>query len=131
MCSMKIADLSKQVVEHIKMRRYDRILEKHEGPERWESEFEYGQPELLDAEGRWVLLPIDRANHGNVTFLRVIESKDGEVLTIFLKDTTHTLPGEEFFSAGFLAICEKVPGEAFFVASVYHEWFMIGRGEPS
>jgi hypothetical protein len=128
---MKVADLSKQVIEHIKTRRYDRILEKHEGPERWESEFEYSQPELLDAGGHWVLLPIDRAHHGNVTFVRVIESKDGEGLTIFLKDTTYTQPGEEFFSAGFLAVCEKVPGEELFVASVYHEWFMIGRGEPS
>jgi hypothetical protein len=27
--------------------------------------------------------------------------------------------------AGFLAVCERLPGEQFFVASVYHEWFIF------
>lgn len=25
----------------------------------------------------------------------------------------------------FVAVCEKVPGEEFFIASLYHEWFII------
>lgn len=57
--------------------------------QRWADASKYGKPELLDAENRWVLLPIDSEHHGKVTFLRVIESKDGELLTVFLKDTTY------------------------------------------
>jgi hypothetical protein len=28
--------------------------------------------------------------------------------------------------AGILAVCEKVPGEDWYIALVYHEWFVIG-----
>ena len=34
-------------------------------------------------------------------------------------------PEWEYFEAGRLAICEKIPGENFYVATVYHEWFVI------
>jgi hypothetical protein len=34
-------------------------------------------------------------------------------------------PDDETFFAGFLAICEKVPDETFYIAIVYHEWFII------
>ena len=27
--------------------------------------------------------------------------------------------------AGFVAICDKFPDEEFYVAIVYHEWFMV------
>jgi len=126
---MKFAELTPVVIALIKERRYDSILEKHEGPGRWRSELEHGHPEFLHAAGHWVLLPIEREHHANVTILRVIESKEGDALTIFLKNTTYTQPGDEFFSAGFLAVCEKMPEQPFFIASVYHEWFIIGRGE--
>ncbi len=80
-----------------------------------------------------LLLPIPRENHPNVTVLRCIEAADGSALTVFLKDTTHVPRAEdERFAAGFLAVCERMPGESFFVASVYHEWFILdpfGREE--
>ena len=69
-----------------------------------------------------VLLPIDKDQHLNITPLRIIPSADGNRLTIFFQDTSF---GNEFFDSGFLAICEKMPHENFFVATVYHEWFMI------
>lgn len=37
---MRFAELSPEVVEQIRRYRYDRIVEKHEGPERWEFVFE-------------------------------------------------------------------------------------------
>jgi hypothetical protein len=43
-------------------------------------------------------------------------------LTLFLRDPTY---GEEWYDSGFLAICEKLPGQEFFLATVYHEWFVI------
>jgi hypothetical protein len=34
-------------------------------------------------------------------------------------------PQDEMFDAGFVAVCDKMPGEAFFLAIVYHKWFII------
>jgi hypothetical protein len=36
-----------------------------------------------------------------------------------------TLP----FEAGFIAVCEKFPEEDFFVATLYHEWFIVDNSE--
>jgi hypothetical protein len=52
--------------------RWDRIIEKHEGPEDWESVLRYYEPEFLEFEGRWVLLPVERSRHLNITILRSI-----------------------------------------------------------
>ena len=47
-------------------------------------------------------------------------------MPIFLKDTTNVEnPEDEFFYAGFVGICECVQDEAFYIAIVYHEWFII------
>jgi len=72
----------------------DRIIEKHEGPERWESTLKYADPEFIEIAGYPVLLPVDREHHPNITILRCIASEDHRTLTIFLKDITHvTDPG--------------------------------------
>lgn len=123
---MKLADLSPETLEKIKSCRYDRIIEKHEGPESWSAVLQYYHPEFLEVNGYDVLLPINRDRHPNITILRCIVSDDGQSLTIFLKDTTYVPdPRDEMFYAGFVAVCDKVPGEAFFLAIVYHEWFII------
>ena len=82
----------------------------------------------MDIQGSQVLLPIDKSRHPNITLLRVIESKDEQFLTLFLQDTTHVDPNDPMevkFGAGFMAVCEKVAEEHFYVAIVYHEWFII------
>jgi hypothetical protein len=119
---MKIADLSPEIIAKIKALNYDRIYEKHEGPGHWKSEFEYGEVEFINISGYDVLLPIDKEYHQNITILRVIPSADGNTLTIFFQDTSFS---NRDFDSGFLAICEKMPDENFFVATVYHEWFII------
>jgi hypothetical protein len=127
---MRTAELTAETLEKIKSRRYDRIIEKHEGPESWESIFRYAEPEFLRVQGFDVLLPIEERRHPNVTILRVIVADDRAALTIFLKDTTFVQnPEDERFMAGFLAVCERAPGEQFYVASVYHEWFIIRPDE--
>jgi hypothetical protein len=60
---MKLSDLSPEILEKIKSVRWDRIIEKHEGPEDWESVLRYYEPEFLEIEGRWVLLPVERSRH--------------------------------------------------------------------
>ena len=124
---MKLADLSQDTIEKIKPVRWDQILEKHEGPWTWESALRWNELEFMTIDGHFVLLPLDQEHHSNITILRTIVSQDGNSLTIFLKDTTHY--GDDPFSAGFLAICEKVVGEDFFLTTVYHEWFIIERSD--
>ena len=40
---MKFADLKPEIVEKLKTRRYDRIVEKHEGPRDWKWQIEHGE----------------------------------------------------------------------------------------
>ena len=129
---MKVADLSPELLETIKAVRWDRIIEKHEGPEDWEYQLGYrseyielteaDDAEFLEIGGYFVLFPVARKRHPNITILRVIPSADGNTLTIFLKDTTY---GDGMFEAGYMSVCEKVKGEDFFLATLYHEWFII------
>ena len=99
---------------------WDRIIEKHEGPEQWTSTLRWHNPEFMEIDGRSVLLPVSREWHANITILRCQASEDGSSLTIFLKDTTHSEgPENEVFDAGFMAVCDKVSGEDFFLAIVY------------
>ena len=123
---MKLSELSTSTQELIKSVRWDRIIEKHEGPENWGSVLKYYEPEFLEIEGRWVLLPVERSHHPNITILRTIWSADGNSLTLFLKDTTYD---DEDFLSGYMAVCDKVKGEYFFLEVLYHEWFVIERTE--
>ncbi|MCC7449777.1 MAG: hypothetical protein IT324_20320 [Anaerolineae bacterium] len=123
---MKLADLSPAVIERINSFRYDHIGEKHEGPERWSAVLEYYEPEFMQIDGYDVLLPIEGERHANITILRCILSADGQTLTLFLKDTTYNpAPEYEMFYTGRLAICEKMAGTDFYIATVYHEWFIV------
>ncbi|EAZ88288.1 hypothetical protein [Crocosphaera chwakensis] len=119
---MKLTQLSQTTLSKIKAVRWDRIIEKHEGPETWESVFRYSDPEFMEIEGRWVLLPVESSSHANITILRTIWSENGNSVTLFLKDTTYD--DDPFFS-GFLAVCDRLVGEDFYLAVVYHEWFVI------
>lgn len=122
---MKIADLDQNCLAAIKSVRWDGIIEKHEGPEDWESVLRWYDPEFMLIEGRSVLLPVERSRHDNITVLRTIWSADGNSLTLFLKDTTY---GDDWFTSGFMAVCDRMVNQAFYLAIVYHEWFII---EPS
>ncbi|MGE0544737.1 MAG: hypothetical protein AB7R89_31660 [Dehalococcoidia bacterium] len=68
-----------------------------------------------------MLLPVQADHHPNIAVVRCVVSEDKNTLTIFLTDTTYF---EEMFS-GFMAVCEKVPGEDWYIALLYHEWFVI------
>jgi len=123
---MKLENLSTETLDKIQSVRWDRIIEKHEGPDDWESVMRYSEPEFLEIEGRWVLLPVERDQHPNISILRTIWSADGNSLTLFLRDTTYD--DHPLFS-GFMAVCDRVKGEDFFLAILYHEWFVIERAE--
>ena len=123
---MKFASLSVSTLDRLKKYKWDRIIEKHEGPWDYESVLSYADPEFIAVDGFDVLLPVERSHHPNISILRCIPSADGDTLTIFLKDTTYVeTPQREFLDAGFVAVCERFPNEDFFVTTVYHEWFMV------
>ena len=123
---MNLSSLSPTTLERLKSWRWDRFIEKHEGPEQWGSTLNYVDAEFMSIGGHDVLLPLDREQRPNVTILRTIVSDDRQTLTIFLKDTTYVQdPRDEFLMAGYLAVCDRFPGEEFYVAIVYHEWFMV------
>jgi hypothetical protein len=123
---MKLENLSPETIDKIKLVRWDRIIEKHEGPENWESVLRYYEPEFIEVEGRWVLLPVEKSHHANITILRSIWSADGNSLTLFLKDNTYD---DDSFFSGFMAVCDRVKNEDFFLAILYHEWFVIERAD--
>ena len=123
---MKLADLSPQTLETIKSYRWDRIIEKHEGPETWRSVLKYHNPEFIAIGEHYVLLPVNQEHHSNITILRYIMADNKNTLVIFLKDTTFVEdPKYELFEAGFVAICDRLLNEDFFIALLYHEWFII------
>jgi hypothetical protein len=122
---LKFELLSPVQIEKIRLVRYDQILEKHEGPWGYDSVIDYFDPEFMHFNDRDVLLPVGRKQHSSISLLRDAISAEGELLTLFLKDTTYTSnPDEEWYDAGRLAICEKMPDEEFYIATVYHEWFI-------
>ena len=125
---MTIASLSPAQLDKIRAWRWDGIIEKHEGPEAWASEIDHHNVEFLDIAGYPVLLPVNQNRHKNITILRSIASQDGNSLTVFLKDTTHYPdPADELFWTGRMAVCDRMPGEDFFLAIVFHEWFVINN----
>lgn len=122
---MKLADLTPETVAQIRTWRFDRFIEKHEGPESWDAWFKYYDIEFLDINGYPVLLPLAQEHFPNITILRCIASNDGHSLTIFLRDTTYVDSDDWDIYGGYVALCDRFPGAAFFVAIFYHEWYII------
>lgn len=121
---MKLADYPPEVLERLREMRYDRIIEKHEGPERWEvllGAWPDYRAEVTEIQGYQVLLPIPVEHHAHLAALRVIPSADAQSLTLILAD--HTFD-EELLLAGRLAVCDKLPGTDLYVAVAYHEMFL-------
>ncbi|MFE4108421.1 hypothetical protein [Almyronema epifaneia] len=119
---MQLADISPECLEIIRAVRWDRIIEKHEGPDSWAAVLRWHDPEFLMVEGHPVLLPVDQARHRNITILRTIWSEDGHSLTLFLQDKTYD---DHWSASGFMAVCDRLPGQDFYLAILYHEWFIL------
>jgi hypothetical protein len=126
---MHLSDLSAAALAKIKAYRWDRFIEKHEGPETWASVLKYYEPDFIPINGYQVLLPVPQAQHPNITILRCIVSRDEQALTLFLQDTTYLDDSDDprlaKFYTGFVAICDKVPGEDFYLTIFYHEWYIV------
>ena len=136
---MRIEDLSPQTIDRIKHNRWDRIIEKHEGPETWEWKFKTYQlddmifrwdsdfdpvaarPQFIQADVHWILLLVSRSHHPNINILHHFLSEDKAKLVIYLKDTTYD---DSLLGAGYVAIGDY-QSEGFYLTTLYHEWFII------
>lgn len=143
---MKIKDLSAASIERIKKMRYDNFVNKHEGPETWAWKFknyapddmifrtypdfdpEKARPEFLEIGEHWALLPISKEHHTQLTVLHHFISEEHRKLVAYLKDTTY---GEGIFDSGFVAICDWFEPEGFFLATFYHEWYIVDYDEEA
>jgi hypothetical protein len=141
---MKIKELSPTILAALKDKRYDRIVEKHEGPETWdwqlppseeriqelkkryqESGYDFSEDrhaEFMQIAGVDVLLPIGIDHHENITILHHFFSEDRQKIVLYIKDTTYD---DGMFGAGFVAICDRYADESFYIATLYHEWYII------
>ena len=129
---MKLADLSAERRAWLATARWDRIIEKHEGPWRWRWDIAHDdpadeRPDFLTLGGYEVLLPVPAAQHAKISPLWLLPSADGQVLTVFLKNMqwAEWYPGTAHWAeVGFLAICERAPDADWYVAILYHEVFL-------
>lgn len=117
--------ITPQHIEKLASYRYDRIVEKHEGPWDWASTLEYKMACFITAGEFQVLLPVEEHHRANITLTRCVASADGQLLTIFLQDTTY----DTGMFAGYMAVCERVPGEDWYVAIAYHECWISRLGD--
>ena len=134
---MEIENISQQTRDKILPMRYDRIVEKHEGPFTWKSALGSHElderlmklfpehdptaetPQFFKIGSYDVLLPIGRKHHPNITILHYFLSQDLSKMVIYLKDTTF------YEDDGYMAICDWISPENLFIATIYHEWFII------
>ncbi len=35
--------------------------------------------------------------------------------------------GDDMFDSGYIAVCDRLQGEDFFLAILYHEWFIVNN----
>jgi hypothetical protein len=78
--------------------------------------------EFIEVAGRWILLPVERSSHPNIRILRSVWSESGNSVTLFLQDTTYD---DDPFLLALSRYVIKLKDENFFLAIVYHEWFII------
>ena len=141
---MKVKGLSPTIIASLKNKRYDRIVEKHEGPETWDWQLPSSEERIQELKRMYensgydfstdnhaefiqvgevdILLPIGSDHHVNLTVLHYFFSEDHQKIVLYIKDTTYD---DDAFGAGFVAICDKYPNESFYIATFYHEWYII------
>lgn len=129
---MKFADVPQDVKDRLKTRRYDKFVEKHEGPWDYEYLVKNDLAEFLMVDGQAILLPIAHEDgFDKITVNRCIASADGNNITLFLRDRFYSdayevdEEREKWFYEGFVAICERFEQENFFIALVYHSYYIV------
>jgi len=115
---MKLSELSEEVREKIKSHNWKKMVGTRESSSSsWEYILDFYNPELVDIEGYHVLLPMRKDRFSSQTIQRCIPSADGNTLTLSFQDLSYGDDSEPHF----LAICDKLPGEDFFLTTTLYE----------
>lgn len=121
-----VADLSPAVRQQLAVYSVDTLYEKHEGMP-WDIQLHYSS--FFEFDGYTILLPVPEKHRPQITLYWLSAGKDGQVVTLYLEDTTYWTekdeadPEMQFLKpryTNFLAICEKVPGQDFYITVLYH-----------
>lgn len=116
--TISIDVLDEETITRIGAFRCDCLVEEHEGPWAWQRLVQEHAVDFVSVGGRNVLLPVEREHHRNLELLRCIFSEDSESVTLFLKDRTY----DTGLSSVRMAVCDRFPGEDWYIAVFYHEW---------
>jgi hypothetical protein len=119
--AISINDLDEEAVTRIGSFRCDCLVEQHEGPWTWQRLVQDNAVDFVSIRGWNVLLPVGREHHASLEPVRCIFSEDAETMTLFLRDMTC----DAGLSSDRLAVCERFPGEDWYIAVFYHEWTLI------
>ena len=122
---MKFAEVSDDIRGKIASWRWDRIIEKHEGPHSWESTLRYSDVDFLEVEEKQILLPLDSEQRNQLEIRKIMTTQSQNEVILYLINHWYKQFGYKEQHCGFIAICEKFPEQNFFVATAYHEWFVI------
>lgn len=69
---MRLQNISSELRLRVATFRWDRIIEKHEGPEDWSYLLEDDYVDFLHVDGFDVLLPVDKEKHSNINVERCV-----------------------------------------------------------
>ena len=81
---MRLEEVAPEDIKRVAKYRWDRIVEKHEGPWEWDYLLDANLVEFINVNGFEVLLPVDKEHHPNITIIRCVVSAD--------EPTSDTLP---------------------------------------
>lgn len=129
---MQVADLSPEQRQQLAAYALDTLREKHEG---WSWDIPLNYSAFFTFDGYEVLLPIAEEDRANVSLIWLAVGADGNVLTLYIEDTTtwneiQTNPAYQDYRepawmkpryTDFIAICEKVPGQPYYITTLYHQ----------
>lgn len=118
---MKLHDVSPELIEHLKTYSIDEMVEKHESF-TWEWSLNHGDVEFLNLGGYDVLLPVSIEQHPNVQFGRSVHDPAGNLLILFVTDTTFD---KNLDFAGRMAVCRRVSDTDAFITVMYHATYLI------
>jgi hypothetical protein len=139
-----ISDIPTETLNAIKKLRYDRILEKHEGPWTWESALKYDNACIVQFKNKnqtfvefTVLMPFPEHHKAQIKTVFCADAEHEGVKTIFF--TCPSLAGYDETETnlqwcGFCAVCREIsiPGTdwlenaaPFYVTVLLHETFLI------
>ena len=63
---MRLDEVAPELIKRVAQYRWDRIVEKHEGPWQWDSLLDANLVEFLNVNGFAVLLPVGKERHPSI-----------------------------------------------------------------